>query len=64
MKTRRAVKKRFKVTATGRLMHKAVGMGHLLSKKTRRRKRRLSQEGEVTGGYKRQMLRNLPYGAG
>lgn len=62
MKTRRSAKKRFKVTGTGRMMHRAVGMGHLRSKKTRRRKRRLSKDTELRGGYKRQMLETLPYG--
>lgn len=60
-KTRRAARKRVKVTATGRLVHKATGMSHLRSDKSPRRKRRLSGDVLLTGGYARQMERCLPY---
>ena len=42
MKTHKATKKRIKVTGTGKLMHKRARTRHLLRKKSRRRKRRLS----------------------
>ncbi len=61
MKTRRATTKRFKLTGTGKLMHKPTGMSHLRSGKSSRRKRRLSGDAELAGGYKRQMMRCLPY---
>lgn len=44
-KTRKAVAKRFKVTATGKVMYRKSGAGHLLTGKTRRRKRRLRKKG-------------------
>lgn len=62
MKTRKAAAKRYKTTATGRVMHKKVGKSHLLSKKPRKRKRRLNLPGEITGKTKRKMERLLPYG--
>ena len=61
MKTRKSAAKRFKVTATGRLMHKQCGLSHLLSKKSRKRKRRLHKDGEITGKPKRKIERLLPY---
>ena len=41
MKTRSAVKKRFKVTAKGHLKRKKAYASHILTKKTRKRKRNL-----------------------
>lgn len=46
-KTKKAAKKRFKVTGSGKLVHKKAGKSHLLGKKSSRRKRRLSAENEV-----------------
>ncbi len=62
MKTRKAAAKRYKITARGRVMHKKVGKSHLLSKKSRKRKRRLSLPAEITGEPKRKIERLLPYG--
>ncbi len=41
MKTKKAVAKRFSVTATGKVKYSRAGAGHLLSCKTRKRKRSL-----------------------
>jgi large subunit ribosomal protein L35 len=43
MKTRSAVKKRFKVTAKGHLKRKKAYTSHILTKKSRKRKRNLRQ---------------------
>jgi len=59
-KTKKAVAKRFKITGTGRLLHKQAGRSHLLSKKTSKRKRRLRALGEITGRDKIRMKRLLP----
>jgi large subunit ribosomal protein L35 len=40
MKTHKATAKRLKVTGRGKIMHKTPGGAHLLSGKSRRRKRR------------------------
>ena len=50
MKTKSAAKKRFKVTGSGKIMRRQTGQRHLLSKKSSRHKRRLSDEQEVPGG--------------
>jgi large subunit ribosomal protein L35 len=41
MKTHKASKKRFRVTATGKLKRRQAGKKHLLSHKTGKRKRQL-----------------------
>lgn len=46
-KTHKGASKRFKVTGTGKLMHKKIGASHLLAKKSPKRKRSLRQEEEV-----------------
>lgn len=43
MKTRSAVKKRFKLTAKGHLKRKKAYTSHILNKKSRKRKRNLRQ---------------------
>ena len=59
MKTKKAVKSRFKVTATGKLKHSQPGKRHILTKKTPKRKRQLSRPALVSDGqlkmYKRLM---------
>ncbi len=40
-KTKKMVSKRVKVTATGKLMFRRPGSGHLLSSKTRKQKRNM-----------------------
>lgn len=43
IRTRRGAAKRFKLTGKGRLRHHRTGAGHLMTRKTRKRKRRLRQ---------------------
>ena len=59
-KTKKAAKKRFKVTASGRILRGSTQMNHLLSKKSSRRKRRLSRPSEVTGGQAKVVRQLLP----
>ncbi len=60
MKTKKAAKKRFKVTGRGRIMRRQTGQRHLLSKKSSHRKRRLSDEQEVTAGEARRVRTLIP----
>ena len=39
MKTKKALRKRFHKTATGKIMHMGAGHGHLMTTKSRKRKR-------------------------
>jgi len=63
MKTKKAAAKRFKITGSGRVMRRGAGLSHLLSGKSRRRKRRLSMAAEVTGRRANKISRMLPYGS-
>ncbi len=44
-KTHKGLKKRVKVTATGKVRHKRTGGGHLMSGKNAKRRRRVSSSG-------------------
>jgi large subunit ribosomal protein L35 len=48
-KTHRGAKKRFKLTATGKVMRHQAMKRHILTKKAQSRKRRLRGEVEQTG---------------
>ncbi len=48
-KTHKGMKKRFKITASGKAKHRKAFRGHLLSSKSGSRKRHLRQDGVVTG---------------
>ncbi len=48
MKTRRAVAKRFSTTGTGKIKMMHDGKGHILTKKSRKRKRNLRKTGYVS----------------
>lgn len=46
-KTKKSVAKRFKVTATGKILRRKPGLRHLASSKSAKRKRRLAKVGQV-----------------
>ena len=50
-KTRKAVAKRFKRTATGKILNKKPGRRHLAASKTRKQKRRLCQSIQAGGKF-------------
>jgi len=62
MKTKRSAKKRFRLTGTGKIRRGKAGASHILTKKTRKRKRRLRKGGTVEKVDERQIRRLLPYG--
>lgn len=53
MKTRKAVAKRFSETATGKIKRTHDGKGHILTKKTRKRKRQLRKTDYVSKQYEK-----------
>jgi large subunit ribosomal protein L35 len=59
MKTRKASAKRFKVTGGGEVRRKRAGHGHLLTGKTRKRKRKLRTGTLVASSDKRRILRQI-----
>ena len=54
-KTRKAVAKRFKKTATGKIKFARPGKGHLLSSKSRKRKRHLRQQPNAAKGFEKKL---------
>ncbi len=61
MKTHRGAAKRFRKTATGRVVHQKQGKRHILSKMRTKRKRQLRRQGELTGSDQRRLAELLPY---
>jgi large subunit ribosomal protein L35 len=61
MKTKRGAAKRFKVSGTGKLLRRQMGHNHLLSKKSRARKRRLKEVRSLPTGEVKKVRVCLPY---
>lgn len=49
MKTHKGTKKRFRLTATGKAMHRFSGTSHLASRMSKKRRRNLRGTGAVAG---------------
>ena len=62
MKTHKGAAKRFKQTASGRLKRHKANHSHILTKKDRKRKRRLRAADRVDKSDQKRTLRMLPYG--
>ncbi len=60
-KTRKAVAKRFKVTGTGKILRRKQGKRHILTKKSRKRKRSLGKAALVSSGDLKAVKANLPF---
>lgn len=58
-KTRKSALKRFKITKTGKILHRKQGGRHLKSQKTKRRLRSLRQMSEMKGSFKRKIKKML-----
>ncbi|OHE89156.1 MAG: 50S ribosomal protein L35 [Verrucomicrobia bacterium RIFCSPLOWO2_12_FULL_64_8] len=61
-KTKKSVAKRFKLTATGKLMRRTPGFRHLLAAKSNKQKRRASRDKRVSAGHAAALIKCLPYG--
>jgi large subunit ribosomal protein L35 len=62
MKTNRGAAKRLKRTAKGRLKRYKANHSHILTKKSRKRKRRLRKADLVDKADQKRMDRLMPYG--
>lgn len=60
-KTRKAVAKRFKITATGKVMRTRAGRRHLLECKSPKRKRNLAKMAVVSDADTPRIKLNLPF---
>jgi large subunit ribosomal protein L35 len=62
MKTNSSAKKRFKVTGTGKILHKQAGKRHNLGKKSQRRIRNLRKSAVLADGNTASVLKfKMPY---
>jgi large subunit ribosomal protein L35 len=61
LKTNRSAAKRFRITKSGRLKKRSANRGHMLGKKTRKRKRQLRQSTYVSGADAKKIRKILPY---
>jgi large subunit ribosomal protein L35 len=59
MKSNTNVKKRVKITGTGKLRRRKAFRSHLLEKKSARRTRRLGRETDFSKGMERRVRRQL-----
>ncbi|MBL7081078.1 MAG: 50S ribosomal protein L35 [Candidatus Omnitrophica bacterium] len=63
LKTHKGTAKRFKLSKKGKIKHSGAGKSHLLTGKSRKRKRMLRKARSLqTKGQKQQIRRLLPYG--
>jgi large subunit ribosomal protein L35 len=60
-KTKKAAKKRFKITATGKVMRYGAGKRHLLGHKSSKHKRNLSHKQVVGATHEHKVLDVLPF---
>lgn len=58
-RTHKAAAKRFKVTSTGKIMHRSNKIRHLISSKSKRQLRSLRTMKEVTGKNKKKISQLL-----
>ena len=61
-KTKKSIAKRFKLTATGKLVRRTPGFRHLLGAKSTKQKRRASRDKLVAEGHAKPLKRALPFG--
>ncbi|MBF6570570.1 MAG: 50S ribosomal protein L35 [Candidatus Binataceae bacterium] len=61
LKTNRSAAKRFDVTKTGKVKHKRAYLRHLLSSKSRARKRHLRAPGVIVGTDARRIKALVPF---
>lgn len=61
MKSSRGAMKRFKVTASGKVKRSRAGKSHLLSSKSKKRKRRLRQTTLVSASETKTIRKLIPY---
>ena len=62
LKTRKGVKKRFRITATGKILRGSAAKGHLRRKKTRKRKRSLRHRRLLKRSDEQRVRVDMPYG--
>ena len=60
-KTKKSIAKRFKITASGKVMRRSPGKRHLLRSKSVKQKRRMGQDQRVSDGLSAVVKRAMPF---
>jgi large subunit ribosomal protein L35 len=61
MKTHKSGAKRYRVTASGKILRNQAGRSHLNQKKTSKRKRNLDRVVSISSANRDKVLQELPY---
>lgn len=61
MKTKKSAKKRFKISATGKVMRYGAGKRHLNANKSSKQKRRLSRKQAISETHEHHIKNSLPF---
>jgi large subunit ribosomal protein L35 len=61
LKTHKGAKKRFKVTKNKKIIYSKAYRGHILTKKSAKRKRALRKPGQIQSADRNRIKRMLPY---
>lgn len=59
LKIKKSVTKRFKITKKGKVLHGSQFTGHLMRKKSKRRQRRQTEPGQLTGKFAQRIKKML-----
>ena len=62
LKTKSSAKKRFKITASGKIKRKKANLRHILTKHSANKKRTLRKSGLVASADAASIKRMMPYG--
>lgn len=60
VKTRKTIRKRFKVTGSGKVMRRKPGKRHMLRKRTNKQKRAMSQDQGLGKGQAKMVRKGAP----
>ena len=61
IKTRKSAAKRYSITGSGKVKYKKQGLRHILTKKSRKRKRKLRQAATLSPAEARRARQLVPY---
>jgi len=61
IKTRKSAAKRYSLTAGGKVKYKKQGLRHILTKKSRKRKRKLRQGATLSSAEEKRARQLIPY---
>lgn len=61
IKTRKAIAKRFKFTATGKVLRRTAGYAHMLRNRSTKARRRAHGDKAVSAGFSAHVRRAVPF---